>query len=67
MTKPRAADSLTSIHDDHTVHKWRAAQLMRLGIPDVLAEMYADLIDWHQVARLVGRGCPPWLALRIVC
>jgi hypothetical protein len=28
--------------------------------------MYADHIDWHQVARLVRRGCPPRLALRIV-
>jgi|HubBroStandDraft_3_1064219.scaffolds.fasta_scaffold1146949_1 hypothetical protein len=27
-----------------------------------LAEIYADRIDWHQVVRLVQRGCPPWLA-----
>jgi len=27
--------------------------------------VYADRIDWHQIARLV-RGCPPRLALRIV-
>jgi hypothetical protein len=31
-----------------------------------LAEIYADRIDWHQIARLVRRGCPPALALRIV-
>ncbi len=37
-----------------------------LGIPGSLAETYADRIDWHQVARLVHRGCPPRLALRIV-
>jgi hypothetical protein len=30
-----------------------------------LAEIYADRIDWHQVARLARRGCPPGLALRI--
>jgi hypothetical protein len=29
--------------------------------------MHADHIDWHQVARLVRHGCPPGLALRIVC
>jgi len=52
--------------DGSLVHKWRAAQLKRLGIPEPLAEVYADRLDWHQVARLVGRGCPPLLALRIV-
>jgi len=48
------------------VHNWRVTQLTRLGIPGSLAETYADRIDWHQVARLVRRGCPPRLALRIV-
>jgi hypothetical protein len=45
---------------------WRVSQLKRLGIPGPLAEIYADRIDWHQIARLVQRGCPPQLALRIV-
>ena len=54
-------------HDDVLVHNWRVSQLMRLGIPGSLAEIYADRIDWHQVARLVQGGCPPRLALRIVC
>jgi hypothetical protein len=49
------------------VHEWRVAQLKRLGIPGVLAEAAADRVDWHQIARLVQRGCPPQLALRIVC
>ena len=49
-----------------SVHRWRVSQLTRLGIPGTLAEMYADRIDWHQVARLVQHGCPPGLALRIV-
>jgi hypothetical protein len=30
-----------------------------------LAEVYADRLAWHQVARLVQHGCPPRLALRI--
>jgi len=47
------------------VHNWRVARLTRLGIPPSLAEVYADHLDWHQVARLVQRGCPPRLALRI--
>jgi hypothetical protein len=41
-------------------------RLTRLGLPLSLAEVYANHIDWHQVARLVQRGCPPRLALRIV-
>jgi hypothetical protein len=48
------------------VHNWRVTRLTRLGVPGSLAEAYADRIDWHQVARLVQRGCPPRLALRIV-
>ena len=53
-------------HDDLLVHTWRVAQLTRLGLPRSLAEAYADHLDWHQIARLVQRGCPPRLALRIV-
>jgi hypothetical protein len=48
------------------VHQWRASQLRRLGIPGPLAEVHADHLDWHQIARLVQHGCPPRLALRIV-
>ena len=53
-------------HDEPLVHSWRVAQLTRLGIPRSMAEVDADHIDWHQVARLVQRGCPARLALRIV-
>jgi hypothetical protein len=52
-------------HEKRLVHDWRVSQLMRLGIPGSLAEIYADRIDWHQIARLVQRGCPARLALRI--
>jgi hypothetical protein len=52
--------------DQSLVHNWRVSQLTRLGVSGPLAEIYADRIDWHQVARLVRRGCPPGLALRIV-
>jgi len=54
-------------HSEPAVHHWRASQLRRLGIPAPLAEVYAGRIDWHQIARLVQHGCPPRLALRIVC
>ena len=40
------------------MHDWRVDRLTRLGVPGSLAEVYADRLDWHQVARLVQRGCP---------
>jgi hypothetical protein len=52
-------------HDGSSVHHWRVSQLRRLGMPGPLAEIYADRIDWHQIARLVQHGCPLRLALRI--
>jgi hypothetical protein len=53
-------------HDNLLVHQWRVSQLKRVGLSGPLAEIYADRIDWHQIARLVQRGCPPRLALRII-
>lgn len=53
-------------HHDLVVHEWRVTQLKRLGIPGPLAAAAADHVDWHEVARLVQRGCPARLALRIV-
>ena len=53
-------------HDDLLVHEWRTTQLTRLGIPLSLAQTSADHVDWHQIAKLVGCGCPPRLALQIV-
>ena len=48
------------------VHEWRTAQLHRLGLPSLLAETLAGRVDWHDVAALVRRGCPPLLAVEIV-
>jgi hypothetical protein len=61
-----AATQCATGHEELLVHNWRVTRLTGLGIPAPLAETYADRIDWHQVARLVHRGCPPRLALRIV-
>jgi hypothetical protein len=54
-------------HDDPLVHAWRVSQLTRLGLPGLLAEVHADHVDWHQIARLVQRGCTVRLAIRIAC
>ena len=48
------------------VHNWRVERLTVLGIPGARAAAHAAHLGGHQVARLVQRGCPPQLALRIV-
>jgi hypothetical protein len=48
------------------VREWRTEQLLRLGLPRTLATTFADLVDWHAMAELVERGCPPRLALEII-
>jgi hypothetical protein len=40
-------------------------QLQSLDISDVIASAAADVVDWHEVACLVQRGCPPERALSI--
>jgi hypothetical protein len=48
------------------VHAWRAEQLCRLGLSGAIADAFASAVDWHELADLVARGCPPALALEIV-
>jgi hypothetical protein len=64
--EPPTTDQESIGHDESPVHDWRVSQLKRLGVPGPLAEIDADRIDWHQMARLVRCGCLPRLALRIV-
>lgn len=52
--------------EEYLVNAWRAEQLRRLGLSPTLAEVFAGLVDWHQIAKLVERGCPAQLALEIV-
>jgi hypothetical protein len=47
------------------IQAWRAEQLGRLGLSRILAQTFAGLVDWHEVAALVARGCSPELALEI--
>jgi len=48
------------------VHVWRVSQLVRLGLALPVAEAVADRVDWHDVAKLVQRGCPAALAVSIL-
>jgi hypothetical protein len=59
------ADDPVDETEDQLVHEWRTEQLRRLGLPRVLAELFAERVDWHAVAALVDRGCSPELALEI--
>jgi hypothetical protein len=52
--------------EDVLVYAWRVEQLARLGLSSIIASAVASLVDWHDVARLVQRGCSPELALEIV-
>jgi hypothetical protein len=48
------------------VHSWRVDRLTALGVARPVAEAVADRLDWHEVAKLVERGCPASLAVTIV-
>ena len=52
--------------EERQVRAWRVEQLENLGLPFVLAESFADRVDWHTLANLIARGCPLHLALDIV-
>lgn len=71
--KESIVDELTEIEivteqseDDARVYAWRVEQLSGLGFSHVIASAVASFIDWHEIARLVERGCSPELALEIV-
>ncbi len=51
--------------EEHRVYAWRVEQLANLGLSTVIANVVANVVDWHEVARLVQKGCPPELALEI--
>jgi len=50
------------------VRAWRREQLVSAGVRRERAQQLADDTRWdlHALLELVGRGCPPELAERIV-
>jgi hypothetical protein len=73
MRKQNAAADLRGglVHDEidkeaGAVHEWRVSQLTRLGLARSVAEIVADSVDWHEIAKLVRQGCPAALAVAIV-
>ena len=61
-----AEDHESGVKEAHVVREWRTEQLRRLGVPSVLADSFADEVDWHALSALIKRGCPLVLALQIV-
>jgi hypothetical protein len=51
--------------EESRVYAWRVEQLAKLGLSTAIADAVANVVDWHEVARLVQKGCPPELALEI--
>jgi hypothetical protein len=51
--------------EEARVYAWRVEQLGKLELSTIIADAVATLVDWHEVARLVQKGCPPELALEI--
>jgi hypothetical protein len=67
MEPPTSVVDLDDLTESEAhVHEWRVAQLRRLGVRRTRAQMFASLVDWHEIADLVERGCPPELALEIL-
>jgi hypothetical protein len=67
MSKTATAASHEDIDPEFAaVHDWRVNRLTGLGLPGPVAELVADRVDWHEVARLVEQGCPASLAIAIV-
>jgi hypothetical protein len=58
-------ESIDSESEEVRVYAWRVEQLGKLGVSSVIAGALANVVDWHEVARLVHKGCPPELALEI--
>jgi hypothetical protein len=57
---------LEESEEDARIYAWRVEQLSGLGLSRVVASAVASFVDWHEIARLVERGCSPDLALEIV-
>jgi hypothetical protein len=54
----RVEIEIESVTEDARVYAWRVEQLGRLGLSKDIADAAANLVDWHEDARLVKSGCP---------
>ena len=56
----------SSVREREAVLAWRAERLAGLGVQPEVAFELAGAVDWHELADLLARGCPPALALEIL-
>ena len=62
------AETQVTLSEQELVERWRAKELERAGYPAEAAEelaMRGD-VDLHRAAQLLGQGCSPELALKIL-
>lgn len=56
-----------ALADDLEVREWRHTQMRRLGFDEVQADLLVSSgADWHEVERLLARGCPHSLVLQLL-
>jgi hypothetical protein len=65
MEEPIDIETVEKESEEVRIYAWRVEQLAKLGLSTVIANAVATFVDWHDVARLVEKGCPPDLALEI--
>lgn len=62
-----AEDAVVPNPEQEKIMRWRLSQILLLGIGQLDAELLAETgADLGVLRRLVGQGCPPTLAARIV-
>jgi hypothetical protein len=66
LTEIEKETEIETSDENARVYAWRVEQLSGLGLSYVIASAVASFIDWHEIARLVERGCSPELAIEIV-
>jgi hypothetical protein len=68
MSPPRESVGVEAVaeKEHEMVIAWRAERLASLGVQPLLALELAETVDWHELADLLARGCPPALALEIL-
>lgn len=66
-SKPIAVAQTRPNRGPNRVVLWRREQLVRSGLPVSMATRAANAdYDLHALTKLLGRGCPPDLAIRIL-
>lgn len=64
---PSDADLVEDSHTMDQLESWTVRRMLQLGVPrdDAVALARAGT-SWHEVERLVERGCPPELVVRVL-